>query len=190
MKGLLEKTTRGWVVKVLAAEGPDARFVRTYPLHETDASHFDEAVRLGTHGEVEFELVKEWIDKHTNQVQVYAKLVLPMLDRLRAHLNSITPEQFEKEIDDIIKTDTSVQVLWECCGMEDCICEPEDDGLTDDEWVIKELKKERDAMLKEISDEEIEQAGIEWHNSAMLRSRISFVAGAKWYREQLKNQTK
>ena len=95
----------------------------------------------------------------------------------------------------LMKEDDEPFRVWECCGMEDCICEPEDDGLTDDEWVIKELKEERDTPMiirlrehlskitpeefnkeideiakelgvhKEMSDEEIEKAGWDYELS-------------------------
>lgn len=54
--------------------------------------------------------------------------------------------------------------------------------------VTKAKDMEQYSQLEEISDQEIEDAGIDWQNSAVLRSRISFVAGAKWYREQLKSK--
>ena len=50
----------------------------------------------------------------------------PMVKRLKQHLKNITPEQFQSEIDEINKD--------------------MDDDLTDDEWVIKELKKERELI--------------------------------------------
>lgn len=62
----------------------------------------------------------------------------PMLSRLKAHLASITPEEFDKEIDDIIKNDTSVMLVCDECGMEECEC-----GLTPDEQIIKDLHNDR-----------------------------------------------
>lgn len=88
----------------------------------------------------------------------------------------------------------------------------EDDDLTDDEWLIKELKKElstcivcdeekqthvicMDCIVKtnhEISDEEIEKAKWEHFSDEyadMWSERIAFKLGAVWYREQLKLKT-
>lgn len=122
MKGIIEKTIRGWVVKEIIGEGPETRLIQTYPLHPFNVENLEPCV-LGEYGEVVFDVVKDYTDSNTNQVQEYAKLTTPMLDRLRRHLDSITPEQFNKEIDDIIKNDTSVQTLCEGCGMEECVCD-------------------------------------------------------------------
>jgi hypothetical protein len=153
-----------------------------------------------------------------------------MLERLKKHLDSITPEQFVKEFDEVQEwfqcevedckhcaediaqmQDDETFKVWECCGMEDCICEPEDDGLTDDEWVIQELKKERDTPMiirlrehlskitpeefnkeideiakelgvyKEIPEEEIQKAA-----ESQATFAPSFVRGVEWYKEQLR----
>lgn len=101
------------------------------------------------------------------------------------------------------------------CKIPDCphcledIAQMEDDDLTDDEWLIKELKKElstciacdeekethvicMDCIVKtnhEISDEEIEKAKWEHFSDEyadMWSERIAFKLGAVWYREQLK----
>lgn len=84
------------------------------------------------------------------------------------------------------------------------IAQMEDDDLTDDEWLIKELKKElstciacdeekqthvicMDCIVKtnhEISDEEIVQKALEVGYTKTL-----FIDGAKWYREQLRLKT-
>ena len=68
-----------------------------------------------------------------------------MLDRLKAHLDSITPEQFAKEFDEVQEwfqcevedcphcaediaqmQDEDTFKVWECCGMEECICKGSD----------------------------------------------------------------
>lgn len=139
MKGILEKTTRGWVVKKIEYGSDEAKFITTYPLHESDASNMDEAVRLGTHGEVEFELVMG-INNVFNTTEPFAKIWKPMfdLDKLKAHLDSLTPEQLAKD-----------REWFQKCEMEDCPhcaediaqMQDEDDDLTDDEWLIKEKHK-------------------------------------------------
>jgi len=69
MKGTLTKTEQGFKVFYTV----DYTWDTSLPLHPKDA----EVQRmLGWGGkEVEFEIVKEYIDSHTNQVQKYAKLV-------------------------------------------------------------------------------------------------------------------
>lgn len=78
----------------------------------------------------------------------------PMVERLKEHLDSITPEQFEQEI----------------------------------EYIRKDLEIEDVAMngpqyIPEISDEEILKAANNPNNDG-----YSFIEGAKWYRQQLKNR--
>lgn len=115
MKGKLSKTERGWFVKykmvddLIATDGgiipihPD--YEKYYFLNENDED-----------GEVEFEMVKEYIDERTNQIQTYAKLKQPpklmyrdgtpirsycspkiqeLLDEIK--LEEISKEQLEKE---------------------------------------------------------------------------------------------
>ena len=75
MKGILHKTDQGWVVEY-------AKHAEL-PLHpddvkqiNRDAQVFDNIeARIAAYPEVEFEIVKEYIDSHTNQVQAYAKLL-------------------------------------------------------------------------------------------------------------------
>jgi len=75
MKGFLHKTERGWFV------GPTNDMAGViYPLHPDDPISWNQAVNGG--GEVEFEIVKEYIDSHTNQVQSYAKLIKEPIPRL------------------------------------------------------------------------------------------------------------
>jgi len=79
--------------------------------------------------------------------------------------------------------------VWECCGMEECICkhpsvisENGNELLFDKEGnLIKELLKQ------EISDEDIEKASNEAFLKIDERSEF-FKMGAKWYREQLKKE--
>ena len=82
MKGILTKTEQGWVVKYLSEYKQSHSSVnewRYIPLHTND--HRDYV--LDNNGyfyfydgkEVEFEIVKEYTDNHTNQVQSYAKLI-------------------------------------------------------------------------------------------------------------------
>ena len=75
MKGLLHKSEQGWFV------GPTDNMAGViYPLHPKDTNSYDSEYEyygaIGFKPEiVEFEIVKEYTDKHTNQVQSYAKLV-------------------------------------------------------------------------------------------------------------------
>jgi hypothetical protein len=71
MTGILQKTDRGWQVTYEVINS-----FRTLPLHPKYEKYYflDEDAEGG---EVEFEIVKEYIDEHTNQVQAYAKLIKP-----------------------------------------------------------------------------------------------------------------
>lgn len=67
MKGTLLKENNQWIV-----EHWEGLKVKEYPLLPKDAT----SCLDGDKGkEIEFEIVKEYIDSHTNQVQNYAKLI-------------------------------------------------------------------------------------------------------------------
>ena len=68
MKGtLLKENNIYWIV-----EHWEGLKVKEYSLHPDDAIYCLDSDKLK---EVEFEIVKEYIDEHTNQVQTYAKLL-------------------------------------------------------------------------------------------------------------------
>lgn len=77
MKGTLHKTERGWVVKQLIKEGPNAKLINQYPL--IDNGHIDGLKLYDSNEglEVEFEIVDEIIDlgRHGSTVVEKAKLV-------------------------------------------------------------------------------------------------------------------
>ena len=81
MLGVLTKTNDNWVVNHSYSVAKDDW--ETLPLHpedvkqiNRDAQVFDNIeARIAAYPEVEFEIVKEYIDSHTNQVQAYAKLL-------------------------------------------------------------------------------------------------------------------
>jgi len=78
MKGTLHKTEQGWVVRYRETT-PLSITTETLPLHRDDISDIlsnpDSKIENLVGKEVEFEIVKEYIDSHTNQVQKYAKLI-------------------------------------------------------------------------------------------------------------------
>ena len=78
LKGTLTKKINGtWVVRVQSTDQPPSPSVVEhgveYPLHPSD--HVTNKTQRVDGKEVEFEIVKEYIDTHTNQVQAYAKLI-------------------------------------------------------------------------------------------------------------------
>jgi hypothetical protein len=73
MKGILTKTEKGWVVNYnYSINNNDWE---TLPLHPDFIELMDTCFTSKFSHEIEFEIVKEYIDSHTNQVQKYAKLV-------------------------------------------------------------------------------------------------------------------
>jgi len=56
--------------------------------------------------------------------------------------------------------------------------------------ILKKAKEMENvcSLQTEISDEEIENEAKEWALEDLITSRDSFVSGAKWYREQLKER--
>ena len=110
MKGKLHKTNSGWTVQhwEIVSHKEGVGVIMELPIHPKYEKYYflDEDAEGG---EVEFEIVKEYIDNHTNQVQAYAKLIKPSVGSKIDLAN--------------LNTD-------------------EDDGLTDDEWLIRERYKE------------------------------------------------
>ena len=82
MKGILHKKINGsWVVIQLSKETPQCDTITEYgieyPLNPTfEKYYFLDEDAEGE--EVEFDMVNEYIDNHTNQVQKYAKLKRPI----------------------------------------------------------------------------------------------------------------
>ena len=82
MKGKLIKTETGWMVRYRETT-PLSITTETLPLHPYDCHQIDEdskrfdniEARIAAYPDVEFKIVKEYIDKHTNQLQSYAKLI-------------------------------------------------------------------------------------------------------------------
>jgi superfamily II DNA helicase RecQ len=76
MKGFLYQRELGWFVK---ATNDMAEVI--YLLHPKDAEIMESAFTDKFNRLVDFEIVKEYTDEHTNQVQSYAKLVKPQADK-------------------------------------------------------------------------------------------------------------
>jgi hypothetical protein len=65
MKGTIHKINRGWVVKQLVEEGPDAKLINQYPLHPDNIKEINEwsqmfdniEGRIASSPEVEFEII-------------------------------------------------------------------------------------------------------------------------------------
>lgn len=154
MKGHLYKKIQpeGWYV---AYTEDSFGFRKTeLPLHPKDVELMplrgqlpnDQHVMDGM--EVEFNMVKEWIDSHTNQVQAYAKLNENFKQfSLYEHKETIT------------SADTSQMIFGE-----------------------------HQITVLEISDEEIAKQGFlhSYANELPDENAISFIQGAEWYRERLK----
>ena len=72
MKGILKKTVSGWFVWQKTAS-----HFKSYALHPDDAkicNQYGDYSMDWIDKEVEFEIVKEYVDNHTNMIQNYAKL--------------------------------------------------------------------------------------------------------------------
>ena len=76
MKGFLYQRELGWFVK---ATNDMAEVI--YLLHPKDAEMMESAFTDKFTRDVDFEIVKDYADEHTNQVQSYAKLVKPQADK-------------------------------------------------------------------------------------------------------------
>jgi hypothetical protein len=80
MKGKLNKNERGWFVNYIHYDFPPLEYKEkklSLPLHPKDVKTCNDYGDYSVDWdgkEVEFEIIKEYIDSHTNQVQTYAKL--------------------------------------------------------------------------------------------------------------------
>ena len=153
-------------------------------------------------------------------------------DEFMDGVKNIDLNKMEQKLDDALANETPeslVGYMWKdiekedpmnfICRDPDCphcieeINQMQDDDLTDDEWLIKELKKElstcivcdeekethvicMDCIVKtnrDISDEEIYKASREHitdGGGAQGWIEAAFRQGAVWYREQLRQKTK
>ena len=77
MKGILNKTNRGWVVKQVVKEGPDAKLINQYPL--VDNGHIDGLKLYDSNEglEVEFEMVAGYDNNGPEHFPKYAKIITP-----------------------------------------------------------------------------------------------------------------
>ena len=86
MKGTLHKTNRGWIVKQVIKEGPQARLVNQYPL--VDNGHIIDKHRQITSFnceglEVDFEILTDYDNNGPEHFPKFAKLITPEEDELK-----------------------------------------------------------------------------------------------------------
>jgi hypothetical protein len=99
--GQLRKKENGWFVQLPATNDFLGQPVtgEVYPLHPKQTSNAELSLRDTDGEEVVFELVKEYIDDHTNQIQVYAKIVQYTRDNLDF-------DKLESKLDDALSKET------------------------------------------------------------------------------------
>jgi len=84
MKGTLHKTNRGWIVKQVIKEGPQAKLVNQYPL--VDNGHIDGlALYKSNEGlEVDFEIIEQFMPyDNFKPIHKFAKILTPEEDELK-----------------------------------------------------------------------------------------------------------
>jgi hypothetical protein len=92
MKGKLVKTEQGkWMVGTVCYADIWSNYI---PLHPNQAKYMQSPLLNNEGKEVEFEIVKEYTDSHTNQVQKYAKLIHHSVD---------TNEMIEDDVEKLVK---------------------------------------------------------------------------------------
>lgn len=103
MKGTLYKKEQGWVIEYLVDERTPVghkSWVEVIPLHPKDVStiiqYSDYSVDWAGK-EVEFEIVKEYLNSHTNELQAYAKIIAP---------KKLNLSNLEKKLDDTLSNET------------------------------------------------------------------------------------
>ena len=77
MKGILTKTNRGWVVKQVVKEGPDAKLINQYPL--VDNGHIDGLKLYDSNEglEVEFEILTDYDNNGPEHFPKFARILTP-----------------------------------------------------------------------------------------------------------------
>jgi hypothetical protein len=83
MKGILNKTNRGWVVKQVIKEGPDAKLINQYPL--IDNGHIDGLKLYDSNEglEVDFEIVTDYDNNGPEHFPKFARILTPEEDELK-----------------------------------------------------------------------------------------------------------
>jgi hypothetical protein len=76
MKGTLSKTNRGWVVKQVVKEGPEAKLINQYPL--IDNGHIDGLKLYASNEglEVEFEIIDHFDNNGPEHFKKFAKIII------------------------------------------------------------------------------------------------------------------
>ncbi len=104
MKGRLQKSNKGWVV--LYTKCHPAIMVKEFnsslPLHPDPIPQYliGEVIDNGF-AKVEFEIVKNYIDEHTNQIQSYAKLI---------NTSKLDLNKLESKLDDVLSNETTTSL--------------------------------------------------------------------------------
>ena len=141
MKGILLKRKNSWFVEYTTKLGAP-NLIEMHPEYVKYYFLDDDAID----GEVYFET-------ECYNGREYAKLIrphtqTPMLDRLRKHLTSITPEQFEQEIDEIRK---GLDLDELETNLDKALAKETTESLT--EWMSSKREKELDELAKEDAKE-------------------------------------
>ena len=98
MKGVFLKLEQGWVIEYI-----DYQLQRNFiSLHPSD--HITNKTQRVDGKEVEFDIVREYIDSHTNQVQKYAKLVNHISD-----ISKMVEDDVEKLLNEMGEPDDDFQ---------------------------------------------------------------------------------
>jgi len=175
MKGILNKTEQGWVINYNYSVNKNDW--ETLPLHPEFIEMMDTCFTSKFTRDVEFEIVTEW---ENGEVGVngltYAKLINNVPDTMKIESDTYA---WESPFDFICQDPDCPHCIEEINQMQD------DDDLEDDvEKLVKEMNKQPMTFVpNEISDEEIEKAA-----NNPINDGYSFIEGAKWYREQLKQR--
>ena len=77
MKGTLHKTNRGWIVKQVIKEGPQAKLVNQYPL--VDNGHIDGLKLYNSNEglEVDFEILTDYDNNGPDHFPKFARIITP-----------------------------------------------------------------------------------------------------------------
>ena len=193
MKGTLHKTEKGWQVSYAIHDMVAKRWTAgKLPLHPDDVKEIEEdskifdniEARIAAYPEVEFEVVKEYTDSHTNQVQKYAKLIKTEYPELEGTMNLCTDiinkkrtgKMTEEEWQEAERAQTSTKTAMTSIEWLETMLMNEYRPLSD--YAIRAIAKAKEMHREEILDAYIDRM------DCTSKEEMRRILGGQYYQEK------